>query len=444
MSVTRTDVIGAEDVSCSRRLCVVWEGGSLTRPLPERGTMTIGRSTECDVRVEHSSVSRLHARLELEPEIVRVRDLGSANGVRLGATAIPVNTSVDLWAGQSVQLGDATLLVQSLHVPSSPSRPAEPAPEAFEGLLDLVAPSTISVLLRGETGAGKEVAAARIHAKSDRRDRPLVKVNGAAFNEALLESELFGHERGAFTGATTAKRGLLESAHGGTFFLDEVGELSASTQAKLLRVLENREVLPVGGLTPRAIDVRFIAATNRDLALMASEGTFRLDLYHRLAGITVRIPALRERRPLIRVLAERFAEEAATRASQPRPVLGHDTLERLLAHSWPGNIRELRNVMDRAVLLARGGVVTPLHLVLDEPAPTISAPPPLSTKTLPPAPAPSAALRSVIKEYERQQLVEALERHGGNQTRAAAALGISRRTLVAKLDEFALPRPRKK
>ncbi len=225
----------------------------------------------------------------------------------------------------------------------------------LEPLVNKVAASNISVLVLGETGVGKEVLARMIHERSPRADKPLVCLNCASLSESLLESELFGHEKGAFTGAVTAKAGLLESAGGGTAFLDEVGEMPLSLQAKLLRVLEQREVLRVGAVTPRAIDVRFVAATNRDLDHEISAGRFRQDLYFRLNGFAIVIPPLRERTEEIEALAKHFVALACKQSGR-RPIgIGSDALEVLRSYEWPGNIRELKNVIDRAVLLCSGG-----------------------------------------------------------------------------------------
>lgn len=311
--------------------------------------------------------------------------------------------------------------------------------------LDLIARGNISVLLLGETGVGKEVAATAIHRRSPRANEPLVSINCAAFSEALLESELFGYERGAFTGAHKAKVGLIESADGGTLFLDEVGETPPSLQAKLLRVLEQKEVLKIGALRPRSIDVRFIAATNRDLEAEVTRGAFRRDLYYRLAAETVLIPPLRERPHEIAGLAALFiAQSTSGSASRRVPRLTGEALSILESYTWPGNVRELRNVIERAVLLCEGGDIGPEHL------PTAKM-----GRTLPPV-TPTVLLSSVPQKpdlardapdsqvaADRERIVNALAQCAGNQTQAARMLGISRSTLVKRLEAFALPRPRR-
>lgn len=294
------------------------------------------------------------------------------------------------------------------------------------------ADSLLSVLLLGETGVGKDVLARFIHAASSRRDRPLVPLNCAALAETLLESELFGHERGAFTGAVCAKPGLFEAAEGGTVFLDEVGDLPAATQAKLLRVLEDRRVLRVGARAFRDVDVRFVAATNRDLAADAEAGRFRRDLYYRIAGITLTVPPLRDRRADIAPLARRFARRASDAVGRARPVrLSDDAIAELRAHDWPGNVRELRNAVERAVTMTSADVVTAVDL-------------PEALVRTSSAEARVEDLERELRAAEKQRVVDALERCGGNQTRAAKELGISRRTLLHRLDEFDLPRPRKR
>jgi transcriptional regulator with PAS, ATPase and Fis domain len=310
----------------------------------------------------------------------------------------------------------------------------DPQMRALHALVKKVAAGDISVLLLGETGVGKEVFAEAIHAASPRAGKPFQKFNCAAFTETLLESELFGHEKGAFTGAVKAKIGLIESANGGSVLLDEVGEMPLSTQVKLLRVLEAREVMRVGDTRPRPIDVRFIAATHRDLEARVAKGDFRQDLYFRLNGISLVIPPLRERIAELESLAKHFIARAAKQfGKSPEPLLTPEALALLQNYAWPGNLRELRNMLERAVLLANDRMLGPDDLPLDK-------------LTAQPLIKPAGEAHPVVApdvEGERAKVIAALELHGGNQTLAARALGISRRTMLNRLDAYAIPRPRK-
>ena len=330
-------------------------------------------------------------------------------------------------------------------------------------LLDRVAPSDINVLILGETGVGKERMAEAVHQRSRRAKKPFLCLNCAALTESLLESELFGHEKGAFTGAHSAKEGLLESADGGTVFLDEVGDLPPSIQVKLLRVLEERKVRRVGGLKALSIDVRFVAATNKDLEADVARGSFRQDLFFRLNGFAFVVPPLRERVAEIPGLAALFLADASKRFGRlPAPSLSQEVLALLAEYPWPGNIRELRNLVERAVLLCEEGPITPEHLPVRKMsshfarrvAPVSGQP---AARSLAAAPAPEpvesaaprglrgpAQLREELQAYERQRILDALSACAGNQTEAARILAISRRTLVKRLSEFQIPRPRKR
>jgi two-component system, NtrC family, response regulator AtoC len=339
--------------------------------------------------------------------------------------------------------------------------PSEPAlaPGAMQDLYSMVeriAWSDISVLIFGETGVGKERLAEAVHKHSRRAGLPFLRLNCAALTETLLESELFGHEKGAFTGAQSAKAGLLESANGGTVFLDEVGDMPMTTQVKLLRVIEERKARRVGALKPLPIDVRFVAATNRDLELEVQRGSFRKDLFFRLNGISFVIPPLRERVGEIEGLARSLVSEACRRLGRGKePALSAEVLGVLQQYPWPGNIRELRNTIERAVLLCTGDRLELSHLPAEKlsshfaarrtphaPAQSpLAVPPPALLRVPPLAP---AELREQLAQAERQRIVDALTRCAGNQTEAAQQLGISRRTLVKRLSEFNIPRPRKR
>lgn len=308
-----------------------------------------------------------------------------------------------------------------------------PAMQAIYQTLKKVAPARVSMLILGETGVGKDLVASVVHEMSPRAARPFVRLNCASLPEHLIESQLFGHERGAFTGAISAATGLLEAADGGTIFLDEIGELAPALQPKLLRAIESSEIVRVGGVKPRPIDVRFLAATNRDLAADVEAGRFRRDLFHRLNCVTVTVPPLRERREEIDPLARRFLASACARFDLAPAQLSDASLAALEAHAWPGNVRELRNVIERAALVATGPSIEPSDLHLS-PAP--DAGDSATTNELP-------TTRARLALGERERIEEALLRCGGNQSRAAKVLGIPRRTLVRRISKLGLTRPRK-
>jgi len=283
-------------------------------------------------------------------------------------------------------------------------------------MLRKVAPTNATVLLQGESGTGKELVARCIHSNSPRAARAFVAVNCAALSPTLIESELFGHEKGAFTGAVAQHLGRFERAHGGTLFLDEVGELDANLQAKLLRVLQEKSFERVGGRREITADVRVVAATNRNLKAMVAEGRFRQDLYYRLSAFPLEIPPLRRRPADIPELARFFLERAAASLGRPAPHLSQPALDRLLSYAWPGNVRELENMMERVAILVEGDVAPE-----DLPLPQAESSPPLR-----------------VKDIERRAIEEALEMNHGNRTRAARQLGISVRTLQYRLKEYGL------
>jgi two-component system response regulator AtoC len=392
--------------------------------LPKAGDIVIGRGVEADIRIDDASISRKHAMLSIGPRI-RIKDLGSANGTRVASRSLEASEWAEVTAGEVIDLGSVMLILMrgSEEQSSAPDDKAAPAIERAQRLLERVAPGDIAVLLTGETGVGKEVFAERLHAKSKRAGKPLLRLNCGGFTETLLDSELFGHEKGSFTGADKAKPGLLENADGGSVFLDEIGELPLGMQARLLRVLQDKKVQRVGALEPRAIDVRFMSATNRDLSQEVTAGRFRQDLYYRLNGVTIWIPPLRERIAEIAPFAKQFLAEA-----NPALKIARGTLARLENHDWPGNIRELRNVIERAALIAHGDEITEEDLQL---APAAVE-----------APSSSGSLHADVDALEKRRILAALEACGGNQTRAAQKLGISRGTLVSRLKQYGITRPR--
>jgi two-component system, NtrC family, response regulator AtoC len=307
----------------------------------------------------------------------------------------------------------------------------------IEAVVARIARGTINVVLTGETGVGKELVAELVHDLSPRASHPLVKINCASLSEALLASELFGHEKGAFTGADRAKPGVLEIADGGTVFLDEVGELPVDLQPKLLRVIEDKVVTRVGALRGKAIDVRFVAATNRDLEAEVKAGRFRQDLYFRLSGFQLRVPSLRERPGDILEIADAFLQQGARAIGLPgAPKLSAAARDILLGYSWPGNVRELRNVVERAVLLCGEGEIRPEHL------PTEKMQERVTLFRGDGANASGDALLDALAEREADAIRDALAQCGGNQTRAARLLGISRGTLLKRMSTHGLVRPR--
>jgi two-component system response regulator AtoC len=284
-----------------------------------------------------------------------------------------------------------------------------------------------TVLITGESGTGKEVLAHAIHAQSPRRSEPFVAINCAAIPENLLESELFGHARGAFTGADRTRRGLFVEADGGTVFLDEVGELPPALQAKLLRVLQEEEVRPLGEAKARRIDVRVIAATARRLDAEIAAGRFREDLFYRLNVVHLEVPPLRERPMDIPLLADHFLAHFSSALGKPLRGLGDDVLERLVAYRWPGNVRELENVIERAVILAEGDSLTLRELPQNLVAPDDAS-----------GAAQDLSLKRARRSAEIGAIQRALRATGGNRTHAARLLRISHRALLYKLKEYSL------
>jgi two-component system response regulator AtoC len=376
---------------------------------------------------------------KLQVSATLVRDLCAEHKI-----AVQVKTALSAEA-QSVQ----TLLLQASRGPDASSPPVifQGGLYSIDKLVSRLDASDASILIVGETGVGKDVLARSLHGRSRRANRPYIALNCAAFTEALFESELFGHERGAFTGAAQTKTGLLESAAGGTVFLDEIGEMPIGLQAKLLRVVENREVLRVGGLQPRPIDVRFLFATNRDLRREIENKTFRSDLFFRISTVSLKIPPLRERIEEIVPLALHFIEIGARRIGRPVPGLLDEARQFLKGHAWPGNVRELKNVIDLAVLVHEGDTIRPSDIHIESYIPVDTADSkvgPVSTPDSRVSPPPPPSYRRTDPELERAQILDALERSVWNQSAAAKLLGMPRRTFVKRLAQYDLPRPRKR
>ncbi len=436
---------------------LLWDGGSSNLILPERDPCLIGRGSEADITIDSRSISRRHAMLHQSGGLA-IEDLGSSNGTRVRGRTLAVGERAPVALDEPIMIGSAVLVLRAGNLSAAPdppppasapatqrrgteqartsgARPEKSPMDDVDRLVSLVAPTELSVILLGETGAGKGYFARLIHDRSRRASGPFLHLNCAALPENLLESELFGYERGAFSGAAQAKPGLLESAENGTVFLDEVGDLPPAVQAKLLVALERREVLRLGALKARPIHVRFVSATNRTSDAKGIVG-LREDLYFRLAGLPIQLPPLRERVEEIPGLAARFLEEASKRMGRKPPAIAPGALAALAAYAWPGNVRELAAVIERALLFAKD-VLEEEHLHLVSPR---AAAEPAAPREGKPKPRPLAA---EVEEIERRGIIEALEACGGNQSRAAEMLGISRRTLITRMIEFGLPRPRK-
>ena len=312
-----------------------------------------------------------------------------------------------------------------------------PAMDEVRDMIRRCASSNSTVLIRGESGTGKGVVARAIHEASSRKEKPFVTINCAALPDTLLESELFGYEKGAFTGASSRKPGRIEMAHGGTLLLDEIGDVPLMTQVKLLTVLQTRELTRLGGTQPTKVDVRFLAATHQDLEGLIDEGKFRDDLYHRLNVVPLDMPALRERPDDIELLAKHFLAQAAVSSGRPVGELASDALALLRVQPWPGNVRQLENFMERLLVLSDGPKLTRADVERELLRDARRARAPRSTP--PPDPLSEPKLDDQRRDTERKAIVEALQRSGGNRSLAARLLGVSRRTLYTKLEELGLP-----
>ncbi len=404
----------------------------LTAPLTHPGrrwplveALTLGSDPTNDVVLDDPFVSAHHARLTWQGGRCLVRDLGSRNGVFVGEQKV-VDGEVPL--GAQLRLGRTTLVACAGEQPALVDAPRlvgdSDALEAVRQVIQRLAATSAPVLITGETGTGKEVVARLLAELSPRAAAPFVVLNCGSLTRTLIESELFGHERGAFTGATGRKAGAFEAAHGGTLFLDEIGELPLELQPQLLRVLESGEVRRVGTTEAFRVDVRVVAATNRNLAREVAAGRFRQDLFHRLHVLTVDLPPLRQRRADIPPLARHFA---CLFSPPGAPVeLEAEALARLEGHDYPGNVRELRNVVQRAVLLRRGEKVS----VGD-----ISFPPSTLSSRVE---SESATSHRTLQEIEKAAIIAELRRFQGNKSEAATALGVSRSTIHRKIDEYGI------
>ena len=420
-------------------LVVHHRDGAEVAILSEGRPVVVGRTEPSDMRIPDRTLSREHARFVLAGSTVVVEDLGSTNGVWIAGTRVP---RAELAVGGEVMLGSVIARIHGAS-PAPDQAPAERrapgdgpvvAGSAMRELMETVArvaASRVPLILHGETGTGKEVIARLIHDRSPRRDRPLVRVNCGAIPADLVESTLFGHEKGAFTGAAQQQKGVFEEASRGTVFLDEIGELPLPAQVALLRVLETGSFSRVGGAREVAVDVRVIAATHRDLEAMTAEGTFREDLFYRLSTFVLEIPPLRDRRDEIDALAARFLRQASAANGRRVVEIEPEALELLRAYRWPGNVRELRNAIERAVVVAQSTTLAAADL-------------PARVREAPASSAPATSrsdAKGRVQGYEAQLIEEALRAAGWNQAAAASKLGMPVRTLGYRMKILGIKKP---
>jgi DNA-binding NtrC family response regulator len=388
------------------------------------GRTVVGKHPRADLVLADGTVSRFHCEIAVEADRVAIRDLGSRNGTQLDGVWVEKGYAR---IGSRIRLGQSELEIGLGREPITLELAADREFGAMVGesvamrqafaLLEKAAKSDATVLLTGETGTGKELAAEAVHDQSSRSAGPFIIVDCGAIPATLIESELFGHEKGAFTGATSSREGAFEAARGGTIFLDEIGELSLELQPKLLRVLEKKQVKRVGGNQHFAVDARVIAATNKSLQAEVNERRFRADLYYRLAVVEVRIPALRERPDDVPILIERILANLGAADRPEASALRSEERQRLLMQNpWPGNVRELRNYVERSIALADQ---VPVAVELEEPR---SKSPDLKT-----------ARQSFVRDFERRYLEQLLLEHDGNVSAAARTAGVDRRYLYRLL-----------
>lgn len=405
--------------------------------------IVVGTHETCDLVLTDPTVSRQHFEIELEPQGYRIRDLDSLNGVRVEGLRV---FDALVGASATLEIGETRI---KMRMSSSAVKVDVPAitrcgpllgrsvamRKVFE-LVERVAPTPTTVLLTGESGTGKEVAARALHELSPRRDGPFVVVDCGALPPTLIESELYGHERGAFTGAQRARKGAFETATGGTLFLDEIGELPLDLQTRLLGAIERRQIQPLGSTTMRDVDVRLVAATNRDLRREVNKGTFRADLFFRLSVVGVHMPALRERIDDLPLYVEAFVAEWAEQGLALE--ISPETIAQLQRRPWPGNVRELRNALERAAVL--GDLEAPTDPEAPPPGDATDAPT-IATAIDPKIPF-KTAKALLVGDFEKVYVEQLMLEHAGNITRAARAAEIDRAYLLRLLDKFGM-RPTK-
>lgn len=438
MSHDRTDVLPSKPpVAAQRALTLlVVEGPKAGQRFPVgEAPIVLGKDPSADLCLPDAAVSRRHCILEPTGEGLRIRDLGSTNGTFVDGLRV---TEAFLRAGARIQVGNVVLLFQPIYPaaeigPSESTRFGELVGQSLAmrqifGLFERIAPTDATVLLTGETGTGKGAAARALHAQSKRKNGPFVVFDCGAVSPTLIEGELFGADKGAYTGATTARAGACEEADGGTLFLDEIDDLPLDLQPKLLRVLEEREVRRLGSQRPRKLDLRVIAASKADLEARTREGTFREDLYFRLAVVRVDLPPLRERSEDLPLLAEHFLGEVGAWEK-----LSASLREQLAAHTWPGNLRELRNVLDRLRYL---GLENAEGVALGAPRAMQRSASPLSDEDfLRPF---KEAKESLLEAFEREYLERLLERAGGTISVAARQANLNRKYFYDLLKKHGL------
>jgi transcriptional regulator with GAF, ATPase, and Fis domain len=423
-------------------LLVVVSGSARGKRVKLGERLTVGKASDNDLVLPDDTVSRHHCELERTPLGIIVRDLGSTNHTRVGRTAV---REAVVESGSTIVVGSVELLLRgepnrTQVLPSEATSFGEALGTSLSmrqifGVLERIAPTDASVLLEGETGTGKDVLARSIHQISTRKDQPFVVVDCGAVSYNLIESELFGHERGAFTGAVAARQGAFEIAGRGTVFLDEVGELPLDVQPKLLRVLESGEYRRVGGNKTLHADARIVAATKRNLKDEVERGKFREDLYFRLSVVPITVPPLRTRREDVPALVEQFLDLARKRDPSASAIsLTRETVSALAAHDWPGNVRELRNVLDRAIYIATAGGEREIRLVDLPVSPgSIAGNQPSAGNAGYPAFEAEKSYREIRAdfeaEFERRYVAWLLDRHGGNISAAAREAKMDRKHL---------------
>ncbi len=394
-------------------------------------SFTVGKDPACDLVIQDRFISSRHLKVTRRDGLFHVLDTNSTNGTWLGSMRV---FEVEVGLPTTLRVGETEFVLE----PVSSSRKEvsfhglighDASMRQLTELIERVAPSSAAVAILGESGTGKELVARALHTCSQRAERAFIPVNCAAISKELIESELFGHEKGAFTGATGARKGAFEEADGGTLFLDEIGELPLDLQAKLLRALENGEIKRVGASRPIHVDVRVVAATNRELLAASREGRFREDLYYRLCVVPLHLPPLRSRRGDILPIAEHFLRLYSPRGQTVR--LTQAAVERLQHHAWPGNIRELRNVVHRALLLRKGTSIEASDLSFDQETHR-------ETGILVPELPPGMSLEQMLEKLERQIIEAALRRYNNNRERVARELGVARSTLFKRLKQWGL------